>query len=426
MHTRATRSSTLHALAGLLALALTGIAAADAPLRFYLDADRSLAKASGDSIEAGIRAALADFGGTVHGRPVELVLSNHRGNSKRALRAIETFQDDPDALAMFCGMHSPPILAHRDYINANQILLMNPWAAAGPITRPPATDENWIFRLSVDDTNAGTFIAREAVARGVRKPVLFLEETGWGRSNYRSMTKAFETALGEMPQVEWFDWGVPEAELSILVRHAIEGGGDAVVFVGNAPEGADFISVMAALPQSERLPVFSHWGITGGTLKVDQDTLDRVDLLFIQTDCAVAESKPGERCWTAFERARDAGLLGDITTPSQLAAPTGFVHAYDLTSILLQAIADTELTGDIAADRAAVRATLTALRTPVEGLIRTYEQPFRPYTVEGSDAHEALGINDYTLARFAAGGAVVHVPVLAEESLATAPAGIED
>ena len=90
-------------------------------------------------------------------------------------------------------------------------------------------------------------------------------------------------------------------------------------------------------------------------------------------------------------------------------APTGFVHAFDLTRILLYAIEQAGLSGDIHKDREGVRQALENLRGPVKGIIKTYERPFKPYRVIGSDAHEALGTADYTLACFGASGKIEQV-----------------
>lgn len=398
------------------------------PIRIYLDADRSIATTSGNAIEAGIQAAINQFGGEVHGRSIELVSKDHRGNIKRSKRSLEAFQNDTNALAIFCGMHSPPVLAHRDFINENQLLMLDPWAAAGPITRPDEAGENWIFRLSVDDANAGTFIANEAIARGIRKPTLFLEDTGWGKSNLRTMTEAVTSSLGSKPQVTWFNWGISEESMRILVRDAVIQGSDAIFFVGNAPEGAKLISAIASMPEAERLPVFSHWGITGGTLlqQVSMEFIQRVDLTFIQTKGILDGAQEGSLAHTAFQHATNKGLFEHVRSPRELVAPTGFIHAFDLTLILLNAIEQTDLTGDVTIDRNRIRESLEQLEQPVEGILRTYIKPFKPYAVPGSDAHEALGLEDYTLARYAQDGAIEHLPVMSDNTQASTETTVED
>jgi branched-chain amino acid transport system substrate-binding protein len=164
-------------------------------------------------------------GDRLGGFQAEIVPLDHRGNSRRSLRHLETFARDDRALALFAGLHSPPLLENRDYINRNEILVLDPWAAAGPITRPPE-GENWIFRLSIDDARAGYVIAREAVAEGFRRPYLLLEDTGWGKSNETTMTRALAELGVEPVGVEWFNWNLGATGARIILRKIADTGAD--------------------------------------------------------------------------------------------------------------------------------------------------------------------------------------------------------
>ena len=112
----------------------------------YLDADFTGTKASSLSIEQGIETALSEINHQIFDYQIKVIKKNHRGNSLRSKRNLENYLKDPSALLVFSGLHSPPLLANKDFINQNRILLLDPWAAAGPITRSN-TEENWIFRL---------------------------------------------------------------------------------------------------------------------------------------------------------------------------------------------------------------------------------------------------------------------------------------
>jgi branched-chain amino acid transport system substrate-binding protein len=134
------------------------------PIRLYIDADYTIAKSSAISIERGVRTALSEVDDQFAGRPIELVRKDHRGSLPRSKRHLDQYLKDEQALAVVSGLHSPPLLAHRDFIKNQEILVLDPWAAAGPITRFPST-ENWIFRLAVDDTKAGQVIVDHALGR---------------------------------------------------------------------------------------------------------------------------------------------------------------------------------------------------------------------------------------------------------------------
>ena len=132
-------------------------------LKIYVDADFSNYYESSRSIELGVLSAIKYHDAKLDGHTIKVERLDHHGNNRRSLRNLKTVLDHNDTLAVFCGMHSPPVLANRDFTNENKILLMDPWAAAAPITRP-SSEANYIFRLSVDDKTAGSFLMKAAIS----------------------------------------------------------------------------------------------------------------------------------------------------------------------------------------------------------------------------------------------------------------------
>jgi len=383
---------------------------ADPVIRFYLDLDQSGARASGIAIERGIRLALSEVDYTLDGRRVELVVKDHHGSSRRSLLHLQDFLEDPRALLVYSGLHSPPVLANLDFINENRILLLDPWAAAGPITRTPRDNgENWVFRLSVDDTKAGSMITSYAVDQeGFRRPALLLEDTGWGRSNQNTMIDSLKDRGLEPVDVIWFNWNIGRIGAQEILSDIYAAGADVIFLVANAAEGVTFLKAMADRKPVERLPVRSHWGITGGdifeTLGADL-LVNQIDLRFIQTSFSFLDEDLSPFARDVFDRA--ATLFSDIRTPEDIKAPCGFIHAYDLTRILIQAVSQTGLTGDMAENRTRLRAALENISAPVDGLIKTYSRPFEPFSENRDCAHEALGAEDLRMARFTMDGGIL-------------------
>ncbi|MGC9458993.1 ABC transporter substrate-binding protein, partial [Vibrio genomosp. F10 str. 9ZD137] len=96
--------------------------------RVYLDADRTGHIESARSIEQGVRVAFSEVGDQIGGVPVEFVVLDHRGNSLRSLKNMERFSKDPNGLVYISGMHSPPLIKYRQFINESQMLTLVPWA----------------------------------------------------------------------------------------------------------------------------------------------------------------------------------------------------------------------------------------------------------------------------------------------------------
>ena len=385
----------------LLFLLISSPSFAKAPIMtLYLSTDQTGAQASSISIEQGIRTALSENNNQLGGRRISLKTMDHRGNTVRARKHFEAYLADPNALAVFTGLHSPPLLAMRNFINEEGILVLDPWAAASPITRYPS-EKNWIFRLSIDDSKAGQVIVNHAVNKhAIKHPALLLEKTGWGKANQKTMREAIDKAGLEIAKLSWFNWGLTNESARILLRQIIETGADAIFLVANAPEGKVIARAMVSMPANKRLPIFSHWGITGGDFAetIDLTMRQQIQLEFIQSSFSfINPLNKFQR--QVFNQARQ--LYPDtISETTDIKAPAGFIHAYDLTRLLIEAANKSPIKNDIVSTRMALRNALENLHEPIEGLIKTYKKPFSTFSTRSPDAHEALNINDFTMGHY--------------------------
>ncbi len=385
-------------------------AAVTVPIKIYIDADFSLHKTSAISIERGIKTALDEVGNELGNRPVEIVRKDHRGSTPRSSRNLKQFLKDPEALLVFAGLHSPPLLANREFINTNKILTLDPWAAAGPITRFPSKD-NWIFRLSIDDSKAGRAIVDHVVkVDGFKKPYLLLEDTGWGKSNQRTMLKAIKHYQKQgviSGGVEWFNWNLGSAHAKQILMKISDSGADVILLVANVPDGAKFLNVLLGLPQDKQLPIRSHWGISGGDLTtlIPYDKRNRLDLAFLQTTFSFVSQPTNVFGQEVFHHAQRL-FPQDLRSPVDLEAPTGFIHAYDLAKILIQTVKEVGLGKDMKANRLTIRKGLENVKAPVQGLIKTYNKPFDVFDAKTPDAHEALGLGDMAMGKYGKHGEI--------------------
>ncbi|MBF0094293.1 MAG: ABC transporter substrate-binding protein, partial [Alphaproteobacteria bacterium] len=150
---------------------------------------------------------------------------------------------------------------------------------------------------------------------------------------------------------------------------------------------------VAALPAGRRVPIISHWGVTGGDFVGQAGTaLQTVDFTVVQT-FSFFRADQGK----VAEVLKTTEKLFDIHRAEDIQAPVGFAHAYDLTHILARAIDGAGTT-----DRSTVRDALEKVEN-YHGLIRTFERPFT------AERHEALGSEDLLMARYRADGALVPI-----------------
>jgi branched-chain amino acid transport system substrate-binding protein len=376
-------------------------------LELYINADYSISAAAAQSIELGIRTALEEVDFLLGGQEVALTPMDNRGNVKRSHRTMGKFLESDTALAMFGGLNSPPFLTHREFLNENRVLTLLPWSAAGPITRSTGS-ENWIFRLSVDDSLSGSFFVQKAVEQGGCKRVaLVLLDTGWGRANFKTLTTAL-AARGMSPvTTQYFPSSISSGTADALAQKVSWSNPDCAIMLSAWTNGALVVNALSQHMPTLRL--FSHWGIMGGefTDRVPHRVRDKMQLSVLQT-CALRREGEGNAILSeALERAAPG-----ISSISELPAPTGFVHGYDLTRILIAAAAQAakspDWSGSIQDRRAALHAALENLETPVMGILKEYAPPFRPGMTDPAFGHEALGAQDLCLATFQPNGLLAH------------------
>ena len=367
-------------------------------MRIYLDADRTGHLESALSIEHGIKVAFSQHGDQIAGVPVEFVTTDHRGNVLRSKKNMQRFLEDSQGLVYVAGLHSPPLIKYREYINKSKILTLVPWAAGTPITRYPVAEDNYVFRLSVDDSKVGKILVNYALAQSCKQPHLLLENTGWGKSNHKAMMAALPESLQDKVKTSWFNWGIKDVDARILVREAQSSGGDCVLLVANSREGKLIVESVSEV--NIELPIYSHWGITGGKFaqNVPYEIREKVKLRFIQSCFNFYSSESNSFNQAVFAKAK--AMFPAYFEDTNIKAPAGFIHGYDIASVLITATNNIKLTQDPEANRTVIKAALESISEPTQGLVKKYQKPFSPFSEDNFDAHEALGSDDYCMAMY--------------------------
>jgi branched-chain amino acid transport system substrate-binding protein len=348
---------------------------------------------SAQAIELGVRVAVDQVnasGGVLGGRPIEIVTKDHRSIPARGIRNIAEFTAIQELVAVVGGRFSPVVIEQLPALKEAKIPFLAVWSAADAIVDNGSTP-NYAFRLSLRDSLAMPFMLEAVKKRGLERVGLLLTNTAWGRSNLAAVEKY--SASSSSPRVvgtAWYNW--QERSLIDKYNKLHESGSQAILLVANDDEAAILMKEMAALPRARRVPVLSHWGVTGGKFFEEcRGALKDVDFSVIQT--------------FSFFRAREAPLKRFMATAKKfgiqriedIESPVGVAHAYDMVHILAKAI---DLAGRT--EPAAIRDALEKVRLH-EGLVRRYAPPFTP------TRHEALGPDELLMARYRQDGVIVPV-----------------
>lgn len=346
---------------------------------------------SAQAIELGVRIAVAqinDAGGVLGGRPLQVVTKDHRSIPARGIRNIKEFAAMPELVAVFGGRFSPVVIEQLPALRQSELPFLAVWSAADMIV-DNGSEPNYAFRLSLRDGLAMPYMLESAKRRGLNKVGLLLTNTAWGRSNLTAVERYQKTRTSpEVVGTSWYNW----QERSLINQYSKlrEAGAQAIVLVANDDEAALLVREMAALPVAQRVPVISHWGVTGGRfVKEAGAALAQVDFSVIQTFSFFDARKEPLQRFMATAAGFGVRRIEDIESP------VGVAHAYDMTHILAKAI-------DIAGTtrRAAVRDALERVSAH-DGLVRRYAPPFTPAR------HEALGSDNLLMARYRADGVLV-------------------
>ncbi len=277
-------------------------------------------------------------------------------------------------------------------LHEKKMILLDAWGAGDAIV-DNGRSPNYCFRLSLKDSWAIQTMLAHAAQRKTRRLGVLLPVTGWGRSNDKAI-KDYLTAHPELTvtTTQWYMWG----DKSLLNKYeaARNSGAEAIILVANEAEGSILVKEVAALPRENRLPIISHWGVTGGNFTMlTGEAISMVDFSVVQT-------------YSFFDRRREdkltrfyqtAGRLFQLGRPEDIPSPVGVAHAYDLIHILALAIDKAGTT-----ERSAIRDALEQVRD-YDGLIKAYPRPFTP------ERHEALQQTDLFMSRFRPDGAILRI-----------------
>lgn len=365
------------------------------PVLVGLDAEFGLDNStSAQAIELGMRAAIAEVnaaGGVLDGRHLELVSRDHRSIPARGIRNIRELAAMPELVAVFGGRFSPVLIEQLPTLAEARLPFMAVWSSADAIVEN-GTRPNYMFRVSLRDSLAMPHMLGSAERRGFSRIGLLLTNTSWGRSNegaalrYTGAGNGGANGRARIVGTAWYNWR--DTTLLPGYQRLLAAGAQAVVLVANDDEAAILVREISALPPAQRLPILSHWGITGGDF-VGQagPALQQVDFSVVQTfSFFQADPKLLARFMKTLQGISPIRRIEDIR------APVGVAHAYDAMHLLARAIDRAGST-----DRPAVRDALEKLGS-YRGLVRHYERPFTP------DRHEALGPEQLLMARFRADG----------------------
>jgi branched-chain amino acid transport system substrate-binding protein len=373
------------AIAAVLLSCAAGTAFAADPIKIgHVAALSGPSAQSGEAITRGLSLAIDEInakGGLLGGRMLELVQRDDESSPPKGLIAARELISD-NIVAVFGGLDSPVSLAMLPVLNKEKHIYMGVWAAATAITHNGA-NPNYAFRVSAVDALVDVKLLKFAHQKfGSKKAGLMLLNNPWGQSNEKGLIAASKADPSiEIAGIEKYEPN--DVDMVPQLQRLKGSGADSLILVANSQPGAHVMKSRARMGWS--VPVVSHWGISGGRFpELAGPTAGEAN--FVQTYSFFGKQGPvGERVLAELEK-----KYPQVKGPEDIISPVGTANAYDAMHILALGIAQAGST-----DGDAVRMALEDLKTPYQGLIKTYNRPFTP------DNHDALGPDDYIMVHYA-------------------------
>ncbi len=337
-------------------------------------------KSAGIAIKRGVEMALDEINnsGGVLNKKIQMIVRDNSGFPAQGKKNIEYFKTKNRLIAVMGGMHSSVALNQLKDIHENKIILLIPWAAATEITSNNY-NPNYVFRYSVRDELVGGFLINHALKKH-KNICLVMEKTHWGRSNLKSMTESLNNRNMKPVYIGNFLWG--QKDFSELIQNLEKNSCEAVMFVGNSPEGINFFEQLAT--KNTNFHIYSHWGILSSAFyRQTKSFISKLNLKFLYTFSFSRKSIP-QNAKDFFEKYK---IRYDDLQNNQITSEVGTIHAYELTHILVKAI---KLANSL--DTSKIRNALEQL-TNHKGLFKNSPKVF-------NNNHEGLNARDYFLCQY--------------------------
>jgi len=317
----------------------------------------------GISMRAGIRIAAAELNasGGVLGRPIELVERDDEARNERGAQVVQELIDKERVVAGLGIANTGVALASQRFYQQARIPVITSVATGSLVTKqflPPLHPDNFVFRVSANDTIQAAMIVAEAVdRRGLKRVAIFHDATNYGQLGRDDLERTLAQRNIRPVAVERFQ--IPQADMSMQLRRARDAGAEAILTYGIGPELAQIANGMARI--NWRAPLIGSWTLAMSNF-IDNAGPNGEGARMPQTFIPEATTARRKTFLDAWKKA---------TGSPRIPVPPAAAQGYD--SLLLLAAAIRQA-GSTEGDR--IREALENLDEKIDGVVMTYQRPF--------------------------------------------------
>jgi len=365
-------AKTLSAVA--LASAMTLAIAAD-PIKIGVQGPFTGGSSSmGVSMRDGVRLAVTEINkaGGVLGRQIVLVERDDEAKNERGVQIAQELINKEKVAATVGYINTGVALASQRFYQEAKIPVMNNVATGSAITHQfDDQPENYIFRNAAHDSIQAPMIVEEAITRrGYKKVAILADSTNYGQLGREDLERALGLKGIKPVAVEKFN--IKDVDMTPQLLKAKEAGAEAVLTYGIGPELAQIANGMTKL--GWKVPMIGSW------------TLSMANFIDNAGPGGEGARMPQTFVQEPTTPKRQSFIINYLKTfnpkNARIDSPVSAAQGYDSVYLLAAAIKQAGGT-----EGPKVKAALEDLKTPVEGVVTTYNKPFT------AKDHEAITAN---------------------------------
>ena len=365
--------------------AATVAQAQDIKLGFNGDLSASPSAQSGQAAVLGLQAAIDDVNaaGGVLGKKLVLVVRDDLSQPPKSIQNMSDLIDNEKVVAVFGPTNSGNALAWKQIPNQKKIPVLGTIGSGTDITKATsASADNYMFRVSmVDREQVAGLMAYVKKDPKVKNVGYLTETTGYGQGGLKDMEEL--GGLQGIKPVANEKFGVSDTDMTSQLNKMKAANVDTLVIWA---QGTPIGQIMRSMEKINYFPTtLTSWAADNASFYDAAGKTLSEKPLFMRT---ISEDRS----------ARQQKLYDRISPKMNSKSSFGFAaHSYDAVMILAAAVKQAGTT-----DGVKVREALEDLKTPYEGVMKTYNKPF------SKTVHEALLSPDYKWAKWKDGKLVAY------------------
>jgi len=359
----------------VVALACTAASAFAAdPIKIGVDGPFTGGSSSmGVSMRDGVRMATDEINkaGGVLGRQLLLVERDDEAKNERGVQIAQELINKEHVAAVVGYINTGVGLASERFFQEAKIPVMNNVATGSVLTHQfDDQPENYIFRNAAHDSIQAPMIAEEAVKRGYKKVAILADSSNYGQLGRADLEKALGLKGIKPVAVEKFN--VKDVDMTAQLLKAKEAGAEVVLTYGIGPELAQIANGMTKL--GWKVPMIGSW------------TLSMANFIDNAGPGGEGARMPQTFIQEPTTPKRQSFIVSYLKTynpkNSRIESPVSAAQGYDSVYLLAAALKQAGST-----DGPKIKEALENLKTPVDGVVTTYNKPF------SKTDHEAITAN---------------------------------